>query len=81
VLFENFSWVGKSEDQLLIASLGLVKPGEKRMVVRGTFMHNAGEAPVKCLLDSAADLNLVSHVLVKQMGLSRPPSDTAVMLQ
>jgi hypothetical protein len=50
------------------------------MVAKGTFMYNAGEALVKCLLNSAADLNLVSHVLVKQIGLSRPLSDTAVML-
>jgi hypothetical protein len=50
------------------------------MVVRDTFMHNTGETPVKCLLNSAADLNLVSHVLVKQIGLSRPPFDTAVIL-
>jgi hypothetical protein len=73
--------VGKREDQFLIASLGPVAPGQRRYVVDAALGRGGSAYLAKCLFDNAADLNLVSHLTVKKMGLSRPPAESAIALQ
>lgn len=66
----------------MIASLGPVLPGEKRYLARaGITKKDASVERVQCLLDSAADLNLISQFTVKRLGLEAPPPESTVSLQ
>ena len=65
----------------MITALGPVTNDEKQYITDAELGPPYCTKKVKCLLDNAAEVNLVLQLVVKKLELSNSPLESAITLQ
>ena len=65
----------------MITVLGPVTNGKKQYITDAELDSPYCTKKIKCLLDNAAEVNLISQLVIKKLGFSNPPLKSAITLQ